>query len=305
MLNFSEFSRWPHHRSGWSHCVDLLMPFHNESGISVVSSVETSARREALPNKPWIGFAHHPPHIPACIEDWYEIDSVLDMNRLFDSDYWASQRRNCKGLICVSSESARFARRFSGCPAEFIRLGTAESGSSFRIDEYRSNRRLVHFGHWLRDFRAFFEVDSGKIRKTIYRLPKHCVDFDRVIDPFRNDNTDVHNFVSPEEYDRVLDTSVVFQNLLAATANNIVVDCIAKQTPLIINRLPAVEDYLGRDYPLYYDEISEVRSLLEDERIEQCCEYHRNHPEIAQSVTGDAFLKAFLDCPVVRPALLI
>ena len=54
------------------------------------------------------------------------------------------------------------------------------------------------------------------------------------------------------EYDDFLKDKVVFLHLIDASACNTVIECIARCTPIILNRLPALEEYLGIDYPLFY-----------------------------------------------------
>ena len=61
--------------------------------------------------------------------------------------------------------------------------------------------------------------------------------------------------------------NVVFLELLDASANNAVVECIVRNTPVVVNRHPAVEEYLGRDYPLFYDRFHQAAELLTDEQI--------------------------------------
>ncbi|KAI9188472.1 uncharacterized protein BJ171DRAFT_625252 [Polychytrium aggregatum] len=65
-----------------------------------------------------------------------------------------------------------------------------------------------------------------------------------------------------EAYDRLLTAKVVFLDLIDAAAVNTVVECIVRNTPIIVNRLPALEEYLGQDYPLFYYDLSEVNNLL-------------------------------------------
>ena len=74
-------------------------------------------------------------------------------------------------------------------------------------------------------------------------------------------------FLPSDEYEQVLATDVVLSEVFAASANNVVVDCMAHNTPLVINRHPAVVEYLGPDYPLYFDTIREVPQLLSQERV--------------------------------------
>ena len=54
-------------------------------------------------------------------------------------------------------------------------------------------------------------------------------------------------------YDDFLKDKVVFLNLVDAAAVNTVIECIVRAIPIIINRLPALEEYLGIDYPLFYN----------------------------------------------------
>ena len=51
---------------------------------------------------------------------------------------------------------------------------------------------------------------------------------------------------------------IAFVDLYDAGANNTVVECIARATPLLVNKLPSVVEYLGLDYPLYYDSLDEA-----------------------------------------------
>jgi hypothetical protein len=56
-------------------------------------------------------------------------------------------------------------------------------------------------------------------------------------------------------------------HLFGASANNVVVECIARSAPLLVNRLEPVVEYLGQDYPLWYDHLSEIPGLLTPQRI--------------------------------------
>tara|TARA_B100000214_G_C23605006_1_gene462493 strand:- start:48 stop:575 length:528 start_codon:yes stop_codon:yes gene_type:complete len=72
---------------------------------------------------------------------------------------------------------------------------------------------------------------------------------------------------SQEDYNKLFENSIIFLNLINATANNVVLECIHSNTPIIINRLPATTEYLGEDYPLFYDDYDHVASLLTYENI--------------------------------------
>lgn len=54
------------------------------------------------------------------------------------------------------------------------------------------------------------------------------------------------------EYDRLLTENIVFINLVDASAVNTIIECIVRNTPIIVNNHPAVVELLGQNYPLYY-----------------------------------------------------
>jgi len=68
--------------------------------------------------------------------------------------------------------------------------------------------------------------------------------------------------LSNEAYDALLSENVVFLNLLDASAVNTLLECIVRNTPVLVNALPAVLEYLGQDYPLYYRSLDEAGALL-------------------------------------------
>lgn len=96
--------------------------------------------------------------------------------------------------------------------------------------------------------------------------------------------------VSNEEYDRLLSTSVVFLNLVDASAVNTVIECIVRNTPLVINRHPALEQYLGRDYPLFYETIDQVNALLSAESVGRAHQYLKELDK--EDLTIDAFTES-------------
>lgn len=81
--------------------------------------------------------------------------------------------------------------------------------------------------------------------------------------------------LTDEQYDRILSESFVMTELYGASGSNVVVECIARGTPLLINRLPAVEEYLGADYPLYFDSIEHAAELARSEKVFDAHEHLR------------------------------
>ena len=42
------------------------------------------------------------------------------------------------------------------------------------------------------------------------------------------------------------------------------VECIARATPMLINRIAPVEEYLGADYPFYFESLDEAARKAQD-----------------------------------------
>ncbi len=66
-----------------------------------------------------------------------------------------------------------------------------------------------------------------------------------------------------DAYDDLLASSIVFLYLHDCSAVNTVLECIVRNTPIIVNRLPALEEILGTTYPGFYNNLIEA-SLLAD-----------------------------------------
>jgi hypothetical protein len=70
-----------------------------------------------------------------------------------------------------------------------------------------------------------------------------------------------------EEYDELMSKNLIFVDLFDTAANNVVLECIIRATPLLITKLPGAIFYLGEDYPMYFDSLQEISGLLTKENI--------------------------------------
>jgi len=78
-----------------------------------------------------------------------------------------------------------------------------------------------------------------------------------------NDNSvDIINELSNEQYDELLEKNIVFLYLVNASACNTLIECIVRNTPILINKIEPVVEMLGEDYPLYYDTIEEATNIM-------------------------------------------
>lgn len=89
----------------------------------------------------------------------------------------------------------------------------------------------------------------------------------------------VINFIENKDYDKLLSENIIFLNLIDASAVNTIIECIMRNTPIIVNKIDPVVELLGPHYPMYYNNgdyysINEqVKHLLTYETIEKTTKY--------------------------------
>jgi polysaccharide pyruvyl transferase WcaK-like protein len=84
-------------------------------------------------------------------------------------------------------------------------------------------------------------------------------------------------YLPNDEYDSLLETCVPFIDFVDCSAANTIIECSTRNTPIVTNRHPAVEEYLGKDYPLLFDKIEDItEEWLTPQRIASGHEYIKN-----------------------------
>ncbi|MCA9090161.1 MAG: hypothetical protein KDA90_16180 [Planctomycetaceae bacterium] len=256
------------HRAGWPAVVDQLRSAAS-GGILLDDFVEQSFLYQAGDRKPhgepWIGILHHPPETP----DWLSHSRI---DRLLLSEPWRDSLRYLRGLVCLSDHLAADVRqRLSHVPVTVIRHPTPTD-----VSQWRGGNTLLQVGHTFRNTRLIHQFPPchgwQKIRLLgtdgwVLKHDQTCMSqaVRPVVDTEVVDLSRQHD----HEYDRLLSESVAVCEVLAASANNVIVECIARAVPIAVNRHPAVVEYLGEAYPLYYDDPRDIPGLLADSKLQE------------------------------------
>lgn len=69
-----------------------------------------------------------------------------------------------------------------------------------------------------------------------------------------------------DEYDELLSKNVVFLKMVDCSAVNTILECMVYNTPVVVNRHPALEEALGSDYPGFYESMVDASNLLNSMR---------------------------------------
>lgn len=292
------------HRSGWPYAVRSLMPMFCQQGILFDDFVEqrfSYGGERHIYTSPWVGIFHHPGHFPAFV------DGKFALEQIFKGSVWQESEKQLRGAIALSEHLAKYLSNRLKVPVVVIKHPSEIPERTWSEAAYlqNSNKKLVQLGWYLRNTRAIYQVPSLRDHEKFRCLPEKpwVAEHDRRLlaywqsQPSRAEYGDVTElgYVPHETYDSLLTSNVILTELLEASANNVVIECIARNTPLIVNRHPAAVEYLTPGYPLFFDNLEDVPALLTTERVIAAHRYLRNMDK--DWLNGDNF------CNSIRNAL--
>jgi glycosyltransferase involved in cell wall biosynthesis len=290
-VNAGRLTPWQHHRGGWKYVCRLISAhLHCDEGVRFIGSVEDEIAERKVIAEPWVGFVHQ---VPKHNLRWFP-----DLGRLLNDECWKASVQNCLGIFVLSTYVKNYLQS-QGCPVPIARLfypvETTDRLFSFEHFVNGKQKRLICGGEFLRNFQAFYDLNVPGFSKQL--LVHEGFKWDSITP---NDSVLPLGRVSDDQYDALLQDSVVFLNLFDAPANTTVVECIIRNTPILINRLPGVVEYLGDDYPFYYESIQEAeRKLQQIDLIRQTSDYLKDAP-IKRRLTGDYFLASMQNTAIYR-----
>ena len=93
--------------------------------------------------------------------------------------------------------------------------------------------------------------------------------------------------------DLLLSENIAFVELYDASANNAVIECVARATPLLVNPLPAVVEYLGTGYPLYFSSLVEAADKAMDLALLHDAHRYLTTCETRRKLGGACFRRTF------------
>lgn len=311
------------HRCGWSYALHALAPLHHDRGILFDGFLEfyflyrANGAKEPY-TRPWVGFAHNPQAMP----EWYR--PKHSPRALFAREDWLKSLESCLGLFTLSEYHARWLREQIDKPVSALIHPTEIPEGQFSFDRFLANpkKKIIQLGWWLRRLASIYQfpiardnpVGYEKIKlnsafsrdaeKDLQQLVNQQIEVENIrFDPRYFDNTRDLDHVSNPEYDTLLSENIGFLHLYDASANNAVIECIARATPLLVNPLPAVVEYLGENYPFYFHTLEEAAAKAMDlERIGRTHEYLK-HCETRQKLSAEYFRESFRNSEVYRQVI--
>ena len=282
-INLGTQTSFYSHRSGWDYVVRNLVDFNSSNGVYLDGFVENAfswrknqyIQEEIIPyTEPWVGFLHNPPNMPL----WFSDNNSYPQTLIHD-EYFRESLSYCKGLYVLSEYYKRFLKHYiPNIPINVLYHPTEIPDLKFNFNNFinNDNKCIVNIGWWLRKLNSIFLLDGGKYNKirlmpnnkckdTILRLTNIERDlFDFRLTEKQLNSVKLVDHLENDEYDKLLTQNIVFLDLYDTSANNAVIECIARGTPLLINKHPATIEYLGEDYPFYFHSLKDANEKLND-----------------------------------------
>jgi hypothetical protein len=253
--------------------------------------------------EPWIGFVHNPPNLPG----WFNVNQQAPED-ILKMQCWQESIEYCQGLFTLSSYLKEWLQPLVPVPVCNLLHPTEAPRTQFSAQRYLSNRerRLVQVGWWLRKFSSFYRLPVTRLKKTLLNLGGALIEtvikkeLEFVADKTRLASVQIVSYLRDDEYDELLSRNIVFLDLYASSANNVIVECIARTTPILVNPLPAVVEYLGSDYPLYFETVEEAARKAEDDALVLGAHEYLKAWGVRQKITREHFLETFVDSEIYR-----
>ena len=291
----------PRHRSGWRWAISSLAELHHPQGVILDGFVEATfcwGDKGVVYERPWIGFVHNPPDMPP------QAGNGLSSNQaLLDNPAFRKSLKHCQGLFCLSETHARRLRQQVEVPVEGLMHPTEFVDLKFSMEAFRTNpkRCVIQIGSWLRNPNSIYEMKPRLARaKLDPGYPwEDKLRADLGLAAPELEGVAVFPFSDDRAYDQLLSCNLAFAHMFDSSANNLVIECIVRHTPLLINRLPALEEYLGPDYPLFFEDLQEASRMADSE---ECIE--AGHLYLAQlpkeRFTREHFFREFVSSSIYQ-----
>jgi hypothetical protein len=275
------------HRGGWNIVKKSLQNFVNSSSdILFLDNVDAHFLwdKKYVLNQKWFGFIHLTPITPNYLYN-------INLNYLFSLNAFTKSLDNCLFILTLSSYITNFIKHKLENMGLNIKVFTIFHPTDincpkFTLDNYiiNKNKKIIQIGQQLRKITSIYRLNTNykKIWLTGFRdmnriknmLLQEAQDFNYT--NLNYNDVEMKYLNSFDEYDKLLSENIVFVELFDAAANNAIVECIARNTPILVNKIPGVVDYLGEEYPLYFTNLDDIDDLLTYENIEKTYYYLKN-----------------------------
>jgi len=278
-------------RGGWKSVLYRLkeLKFFKEDSethfFDIVEQHFSPSKTMTCENK-WAGIIHLTPNGPPYLEN-------ENIALLFSNPYFLKSLDRCFAFFTLSPYITNYMKNeFEKIqrPIDVITLKhpvVQENILPFSFENFQNNSEkiLIQVGQQYRKMSSIYQVNvpenyakmwltgTKAFTRIQHIIKKEQVYLNKYITTQMYHSVKLHYTETYEEYDEYLSKNIVFIDLFDAAANNTILECIVRKTPIIVNKIPGVVDYLGEGYPLYFTDLEDVPALLTEDKLLEAHEY--------------------------------
>lgn len=311
-LNNMEFNLINNHRSGWKYVQYLLNNIkNNNSKIICDENIERTFiwNNNIEYNKDWIGFSHLTPNnIP------FYMDKLCNITNIFKNKKFIDSLPYCRGLFVFSNYMKRYFERelkkyYDGnIIIEVLYHPSENVDNKFTWDKYiqNNNKNIIQLGSQLRKITSIYLLKTKYNKLWFsgrnYNESMYLLNNDIAYNNLEININDVEmKMVNDNEYDEYLSKNICFIDLYDASCNNSIIECIIRNTPIIVNKLEPVIEYLGEYYPLYYNNLEEASRLINDnDKLYEGYKYLCENQYLKNRLMKDYFMRGIVNSNIYR-----
>ena len=290
--NLTEFI---HHRDGWKYASNSLKCLHDPNGILFLDWADKVFKECVIIKEPWIGIFHNTLTYPQDYPEKYK-NKIFCIKDLVEKKYFKESLNYCEGIFTLCKHTANFLKRNTKVLVENIKHPI---NNQFNVFDYsKLELRISTIGQWLRKYHSIFELECPDFEKQLIKINGFENDYKEMKKYVNQKNIKLINYLSNDEYDNLLSSSIVFLDLYDCSACNVLLECLIRNTPILINPLPAVLEYLGPKYPFYFRTIKEAQDKLNKKSILKTHEYLKNMNK--KDLTSEAFIENIYNSEIYK-----
>jgi hypothetical protein len=264
------------HRSGWRFVSQHLESLHNPYGVKCFSWGDRVLKEEKRINEWWTGFIHNVIDYP--VEEYPRkySNKIYSLRSLVEQDWFHHSLKKCKGLFVLSNHTQEFLQKHVDVPV--VKLWHPSPKFPHQFSPELLQPRVMHIGQWMRKYHSFLDLETD-LHKIFLKMENFGSDYEEMMNHSKYTNRMIINRglqiqeiqyipnVPNNQYDELMCSSIVFLDLYDVSACNTIIECIMMNTPILIKKLPAVIEYLGENYPLFFESLEEASQKLHNREL--------------------------------------
>lgn len=315
--NFSKYPNIEGHRFGWNYITnELKNKFINPNGIYLNSWLDCDILFENSINIPkntnWVGITHL---TPVYFKNYY---SNCNINNLIKNEEFVNNLNYCKGIFTLSKYMKDYLKNIL-CILNFPNIPVVNLYHPIKIITPVFNPKsieklsmIVSIGSQLRKNTTIFKLKTTYAKiwlpgrnktQAINLLETECNEFNIELTKQEIESVNILN-LSDLEYDNILINSIVVIDLYNASANNALIECISRNIPCFVSNLPAICEYIGKDYPLLFNNLTELEQKLSNiQLIMAGYNYLIERPYLKERLSIDNFISDILNSEITKNIL--